>query len=277
MMIVDSQVHILAADSAERPWPKPQAVKEQRPVPLEKDELLREMDAAGVSRVVIVPPSWEGERNDLAIAAVQARPDRFAIMGRLNPTLPDSRGKIAGWKKQPGMLGLRFVFHRSPLKELLTEGHTDWLWGEAEKHGVPVYLLVDHSLVHVIDGIAERHPGLRIVMDHSGLVDGKDREAFKDFGKLLAIAKRPNVATKVSCFPFFTTDQYPFRFLHPYLRQAFDAFGPKRTFWGTDLSRLPCPYKQAVTLFTEELPWLKGKDLEYVMGRGVCEWLGWKI
>jgi hypothetical protein len=24
------------------------------------------------------------------------------------------------------------------------------------------------------------------------------------------------------------------------------------------------------------LPWLKGADLELVMGRAVCEWLGWK-
>ena len=234
------------------------------------------MDAAGVDRVVIVPPSWEGERNDLAIAAAQAHPDRFAIMGRINPELPESRGKMAAWRKQPGMLGVRFVFHRSPLLELLTEGKADWLWPEAEKHGVPVYMLVPHRHMHFVDEIAERHPGLKLVMDHSGLVDGKDEEAFKDFDKLLALAKRPNVATKVSCYPFFTTDKYPFKKLHPYIRQVYDAFGPKRMFWGTDLSRLPCTYRQGVTLFTEELPWLKGQDLEYVMGRGVCEWLGWK-
>ena len=29
-------------------------------------------------------------------------------------------------------------------------------------------------------------------------------------------------------------------------------------------------------MFTEEMPWLKGDDLEWVMGRGVSEWLGWK-
>jgi hypothetical protein len=23
--------------------------------------------------------------------------------------------------------------------------------------------------------------------------------------------------------------------------------------------------------------WLKGEDLEWVMGRGVCEWLGWPL
>jgi hypothetical protein len=25
------------------------------------------------------------------------------------------------------------------------------------------------------------------------------------------------------------------------------------------------------------MPWLKGDDLEWVMGRGVCEWIGWRM
>lgn len=277
MMIVDSQVHIWGASTPERPWPARQAVKPQRDTPWTKDELLGEMNAAGVDRVVIVPPSWEGERNDLALAAAKSHPDRFAVMGRINPELPESRGRMKDWRRQPGMLGVRFVFHRSPLLELLTEGKADWLWAEAEAAGVPVYMLVPHAHMHFVDRIAQRHPGLRLTMDHSGLVDGKDDEAFSRFDQLLALARHPNVAAKVSCFPFFTTDRYPFRFLHPYLRKVYDAFGPKRMFWGTDLSRLPCPYRQAVTLFTEELPWLRGQDLEYVMGRGVCEWLGWRM
>jgi len=31
-----------------------------------------------------------------------------------------------------------------------------------------------------------------------------------------------------------------------------------------------------VTMFTEELPWLKGRDLERVIGGAVVDWLGWK-
>ena len=58
-------------------------------------------------------------------------------------------------------------------------------------------------------------------------------------------------------------------------RRVLDAFGPKRMVWGTDLTGIPCTYRQAVTLFTEELPWLEGADLEWVMGRAICEWLGW--
>jgi hypothetical protein len=66
------------------------------------------------------------------------------------------------------------------------------------------------------------------------------------------------------------------RRLHPYIRRVYDAFGPKRMFWGTDLSRLPCTHRQGVTLFTEEIPWLTTDDKAWIMGRGVCEWLGWK-
>ncbi len=43
------------------------------------------------------------------------------------------------------------------------------------------------------------------------------------------------------------------------------------------LIMMPCSYRQCVTLFTEELPWLKGRDLDLVMGRAVCEWIGWKL
>jgi L-fuconolactonase len=30
-------------------------------------------------------------------------------------------------------------------------------------------------------------------------------------------------------------------------------------------------------MFTEEMPWLKGPDLELIMGRAVCDWIGWKL
>ena len=92
---------------------------------------------------------------------------------------------------------------------------------------------------------------------------------------LLALAKRPNVAAKASALPCFSTDPYPYRNIHGYIRQVFEAFGPKRMFWGTDITRLPCTYRQAVTMFTEELPFLSESDKEWVMGKGLCEWLGW--
>jgi len=48
-------------------------------------------------------------------------------------------------------------------------------------------------------------------------------------------------------------------------------------FWGSDLSRLHCTYRQCVTMVTEEMLWLPADDLNWIMGRGLCEWIGWKL
>jgi len=276
MLIVDAQVHLWAADTRDRPWPK-RETKPHRSEPLGRAELLREMDEAGVRRVVIVPPSWEGDRNDLALEAARLEPDRFAVMGRLPLEKPESRGLIEHWKRQPGMLGARFTFHTSEQRPWLTDGTADWLWSAAERAQVPLMIHVPGSLAKV-DPIAARHPGLKLVIDHLGRFSNlRDAEAFADLPLLLALARRPNVAVKASALPCLSTAPYPYRNLHTYVRQAFDAFGPSRVFWGTDLSRLPCRYRQAVTMFTEELPWLAGADLEQVMGKAICAWLGWPV
>ncbi len=277
MMICDAQVHIWGANTPERPWP---ARAEPHRAPLGKEELLAAMDEAGVDRVILVPPSWEGDRNDLANEAASRHPDRFATMGRFDPDAPDARETIEAWKKQPGMLGMRFTFHTPVLRQPLLDGRFDWVWREMERLGIPAMVLFHHEYMHLADKVAERYPGLRLVLDHLGLKSGKDVTEATNFATLdnvLALARRPNVAAKVSAMPCYAADKaYPFRSVHPHIERVFDAFGPKRTFWGTDWSRLPCSYKQGVTMFTEEMPWLKGDDLAWVMGRGVCDWLGWK-
>jgi hypothetical protein len=48
-------------------------------------------------------------------------------------------------------------------------------------------------------------------------------------------------------------------------------------FWGTDITRMPCSWKQCVTMFTEELPWLSEPDKDLIMGRALCTWLNWQL
>ena len=277
MHIVDSQVHIWGADTPDRPWPPGRAHQAQKPYPVTKDMLLKEMDAAGVSRVVLVPPSWEGDRNDLALEAARLHSDRFAVMGRLALDRPESRGLVAGWRKQSGMLGMRFTFHTDAYRPWLTDGTADWLWPAAERAGIPLMVLMPGSL-DILGEVARRHPDLRLVLDHVGLrVTGKGPAAFADLPAVLALARHPNVAVKASGMLALSAEPYPFRDLHPHIRQLVDAFGPRRTFWGTDLTRMPCSYRECVALFTEELPWLQGESLQWVMGRGVCEWLDWPL
>jgi predicted TIM-barrel fold metal-dependent hydrolase len=277
MDIVDSQVHIWGADTPARPWPPGRAQDAQKPYPISKEAVLFQMDLAGVRRAVLVPPSWEGDRNDLALEAARLYPDRFAVMGRLAVQDPQSRSLVTDWKKQPGMLGMRFTFHSEHYRHFLTDGTADWLWPAAERHNIPLMVLVPGAL-DVIDRIAGRHPGLKLVIDHVGIsLREKAPTVFEDLPAVCRLAKHPNVAVKASGMPAWSTEGYPFRDLHSHIRTLVEAFGPRRTFWGTDLTRMPCTYRECIDLFTKELPWLKGEELVWVMGRGVCEWLGWPL
>jgi L-fuconolactonase len=277
MLIVDSQVHIWAAHTPERPWPLGQAARAHQPTPLTAGNLLEKMDAAGVARAILVPPSWEGDRNDVALAAALRYPERFAVMGRISLEAPESRTEFVPLMRTRGMLGLRLTFHTKDQQKLLTSGAADWLWPAAAAAGAPLMAHPPHSLP-LFDAIAARYPDLRLIIDHLGLVRPKlDHEAFANLSELLALAKRPNIAVKASAVTDYSSEPYPFPILHGYLRQVFDAFGQKRVFWGSDLSRVRHPYRQMITLFTEELAWLGENDKSWIMGRGLCEWLNWPV
>ena len=276
MQIIDSQVHIWAENTPERPWAPNMEGRAHLPEPLTAERLIGMMDTAGVDAAILVPPSLEGDRNDLALAAAQKYPRRFAVMGRIDLARPRS---LAAWRQQTGMLGLRLTFHRPDTRPQLADGTADWLWPEAERHGVPVMVHAPDDLPRLA-AIADRHPALALIVDHMGFArETMDANAPAGAARMAALARCPNVSVKVSALPCFSSDPYPFRNLNEPLRRVIEAFGPKRSFWGTDLSRslAHCSYRQAVTHFTEGLAFLTADDLDWIMGRALRERLGWGI
>ena len=275
MLIIDSQVHIWAPEAPDRPYARENASKPHRPNPLGHEELLREMDNAGVARCVLVPPTWEADRNDTSLAAARLYPERFAVMGRIGLTAPESRALIVRWKEQPHMLGIRMVFNQQQSERLLDEDAADWLWEAAERHDVPVMAFAPNRVAR-LGAIAESHPGLRLTIDHMGLSSAlRGRPLGPAVDELVKLAGIKNLAVKVSALPCYVAESYPFLSLQPLVQRVVEAFGPERCFWGTDFSHLPCSYKEAVTLFTEEMKFFSAADLEWIMGRGLARWLRW--
>jgi predicted TIM-barrel fold metal-dependent hydrolase len=272
MLIVDSQIHI---------WENDRMSPQHRQIPTySKDDALKEMVEAGVDAAVIHPPSTLGEKvNGLAVEAVRQHPDKFCILGHFDLLSPERATIVKNWRQRPGMVGFRFTFNQPHQQSWWTDGSLDWFWDACEREGLPVGLLAGGHIA-AFRKIAESHPRLKLHIDHHGRSGGanpaKDDAAFADLDEMLALAKLQNVAVKLSGAPSYSSEPYPYRNIHKYIRQIFDAFGPQRCFWGTDITRMPCSYRQCVTMFTEELPWLQGRDKELVMGQAVCDWLGWK-
>ncbi len=285
MIITDAQVHVWQAHSAERPWPTQSlpgqgfiAVPGARPhraEPIGAQEMIAMMDAAGVARAVIVPPSPAGDSNLCALEAAAQYPERFIVMGRFDPIAPGARQTLAGWREQRHMAGIRMTFHQPQWSRWLDDDSIDWFWAECERLAIPLMLLIPGRLADVAN-VAKRHPGLRLIVDHLGLHSNqRDAQCEADLRQLLTLARFANVAVKASAVPCYSTEAYPFSGFKSYLKQVYEAFGPRRMLWGSDVSRLPCSYRQAVEHFTQELDFLAAQDRPWVMGRALSELLGW--
>ena len=265
MLIVDAQIHIWRNH-------KPTNPNHRQVTDFTADDVLKEMDEAGVNAAMIHPPGWDPDSGVLAIEAARQHPKRLAILGNFPLDKLESRALVDGWKSRPGMLGLRFTLLQPHQQTWLSDGTMDWLWPAAERAGLPV-ALIGGNLLQDIGPIAERHPGLKLIIDHFGRPDA----GWTHLPQLIALAKFRNVALKATGAPSYSTDPYPFRNIHGHIRKLYDAFGPERVFWGTDITRMPCSWRQCIMMFTEEMAWLKGRDLELVMGRALCDWIGWKL
>ncbi len=129
--------------------------------------------------------------------------------------------------------------------------------------------------------VAERHPQLRLIVDHMGMsLSDEATRAGKFEGAIndtLTLAKYPNVSVKLSAAPNYSKEPYPFRDINPYIKRLFDAFGPQRCYWGTDITNglARATWRQRVTQFTEALDFLNENDKDWVMGRAIMEGLKW--
>src|SRR5258708_38472595 len=220
MPIVHAQMHLWGTGRPSNP-------SHRQVTAFTPEEAILLMGEGGVDAAVIHPPGWDPGSTDMAFEAVRNYPGRFAIMGAVPLDRPESRARIANWREQPGMLGLRYGFLADPARRWLHDGTIDWLWAAAEDAGVPVAALATDSLTE-LGRIAQRHPGLRLTIDHLGGRGGtttlKDTAAMTHMPELLALAKFPNVAVKATGVPHYSGEAYPFPALHTYLRQGYRSF-----------------------------------------------------
>ena len=240
MDLVDAQLHT----SDDEP--------EHRPVP----ELVAMMDAVGVGRAILVQLSALGTDNDYLLAAADRYPDRFAVVGALDPKAPDQDELLGRWRELPRTVGVRVPAAAPAAREALAGGGFDAQFAAAERLGVPVCLFAPNQFDEA-RRIAARHPDLLLVLDHLGLPTppGMDPgpEPFAALAELLALAELPNVAVKCSGSAALSHVPYPFADLWPHLHSLLEAFGTERVMWGSDATRVASlhTYRDAVNQFTE--------------------------
>jgi predicted TIM-barrel fold metal-dependent hydrolase len=278
MIITDSGLHVWQPPTPEKPW---NIAKAHLKDPMSYEDLRVRMTEAGVDRAILVPPSFAGSYPEYSLEAAAKYPEQFAVMSPIPLNKPEGRKVLENLVRQPGMLGVRLTFHHEYDESWIRDGTADWFWPVAEKMNIPVMMNAP-SIHKDVGEVAQRHPNLRLILDHMGRQKGmKDEKLGPGLSQTIGLAKYPNVFVKLTSTPSCSSESYPYRNIHLHLKRLIEAFGPRRCFWGTDLSamlsRTKCTYRQAVTMFTEEMDFLSKEDLEFVMGRGLAEYLPWPL
>ena len=218
MMIVDGQIHL---------WEKGTPSAHHRQEPYSAEQAIAGMDEAGVDRALIHPVLWDPDFERAGAGGGAQIPRPLRDHGLVLSRRPEGRDLVAHWKERPGMLGLRFYSNERHPQSWLTDGTLDWLWPAAERAGVPMALGAAMFLP-TVGRIAERHPGLKLIVDHMGVPRASKGEAAYRFQpELLALAKYPNVAVKATGQAGYAEDAYPFRSLHPHLHRCFRRLRPR--------------------------------------------------
>jgi len=275
MTVIDSQVHAYEANTPARPW----ASVPNWPAHATGDEMVAAMDKVGVDGAIFVS-AFGLYRYDASYAMeVQRRhPGRFALVKPVDADDPAVADTIAGWKKTPGAVAIRLIMRKGSGQDANDAGRDRALRAPA-LHDMPVNLQCWGNLDAAI-ALIDRHPNARFVIDHLGIPQPHDPPAppdpWAELPIVLGIARRPNVAIKVSGACTLSHEPYPFNDIWEPLARVFDAWGFDRCLWGTDWTRAAVivDYAKSVDAFrlTDRL---SDSERAMLMGGACAKVYGW--
>ena len=276
MSIIDSQVHVYAANTPDRPW----HTVPNWPDHVTGDEMVQAMDAVGVDGAIFIS-AFSMYRYDAsyAIEVQNAYPGRFGLVKPVDPLDPAVAEAIAEWKNTPGTVGIRIMMPKEAGLKPDDPG-IKLILHEAMRHDFPVNILCWGNL-EVGKAVIDGHPDNRFIIDHLGIVQPRTPpappEPWADLPKVLDLASRPNVVIKVSGACTLSHAGYPYPDIWDPLARVFDTWGLDRCLWGTDWTRAfaVVNYKQAVEPF-RLTDLLTESERATLMGGACARAYGWK-
>jgi predicted TIM-barrel fold metal-dependent hydrolase len=236
------------------------------------EQITADMKSYNVDHVVISHVCYYGRDNRYASHCVKAYPGRFAAIGLLvghrlySPADRENASRLERLVKEDQLIGLRLspIYDRNVV--WLNDPVCYPLWKKAEQLGCTFNIFLAPHQVRQVGDMAERFPGVNVVIDHIAMIDIGAPDA-DGFGPLLALAKYPNVHVRTSLHNPSKTKQLPFRDVWPFLRRMYDAYGPKRLIYANFYEMLIM--KELIPFFTaEDKEWILGKTAYRLYGFG---------
>jgi predicted TIM-barrel fold metal-dependent hydrolase len=221
------------------------------------------MKLHNTDHVAISHVCYYGRDNSYTSYCVKKWPGKFAGYGLLvgsrlhPPSDKENASRLERLVKEDGLIGLRLspIYDRDVV--WLNDPVCYPLWKKAEELRCVFHIFLAPHQVRQAGAMAERFPGVNVVIDHMAMIDITAPDS-AGFGPLLELARYPNVYIRTSLHNPSKTRQMPYRDVWPFLRRLYDRYGARRMVWANFFE---------YTIIKEVIPFFTAEDKEWIMGR----------
>lgn len=235
-LVIDAHQHLWNPEQVPYPWLGPQLAPINRPI--EFDELAPILTRNGIAGTVLVQSADNDEDTDYMLAVAADHAEILAVVGYVPLDRPDRAAeRLHELRTHEAVVGIRNLIHNQPDPDWLVRPDVDLGLGVLESADVSMDIVsvLPRHLEHV-PTVAERHPALRLVIDHLSKppIKTSDWEPWKTL--ITRAARHPNVYAKLSgLYPAKgDPEDWTGADVEPYVQFALEIFGPSRLMYGGD-------------------------------------------
>ncbi len=266
-LVVDAHQHFWSLRSFSYPW----MTAEMRILRRDylPEDLATILARSGVDRTVVVQAVHSVDETRWLLALANAYNFISGVVGWVDMAAPEVGEALDELGQDPYFKGVRHIWH---------DEHDDaWILrpdvlrglGEVARRSLTYDLLIRPRHLQYVQRLAERHPDLRLVVDHIAKPQIADGLIEPWAAGLRAVARYPNIYCKLSgIITEARWDSWKPDDLKPYVRVAVDAFGPDRVMFGSDwpVCLLAGSYEQVLGALKESLANLSEEERRGVFG-----------
>ena len=268
--IVDIHPHIVATDTKRYPPTPLFGVQSDwsKERPANPQDLIAEMDRAGVSKTAIVHASTVyGFDNSLVEDAVERYPGRCTGVASIDMLAPDAAETAKKWLSR-GMTGFRIFTGGSTKKvdaSTLDDPRSYPVWEVMNERGLSMVIQTDPSGLPATIALAKRFARVPVLVDHFGRPDVSGGPPFANADPLFSMASTPNIHLKYTTPAILRLANAKVD-VKAFISKVVAEFGAGRIAWGSNWPNDTGTIAEHVAMAKAGIVHLSPGDQDLIMG-----------
>jgi L-fuconolactonase len=231
-MRIDAHQHFWRPERGDYPWMSgaPDCLR-RRFAPVDLAPL---MAACGISASVLVQAAPTVEETEYLLGIADATPSVAGVVGWIDFAHTSERRTLQRLAAHPRLVGVRPMVQDIPDDDWVLRRDLDWAFAAVQELGLAFDALGYARHARRFLQRIERHPGLRVVIDH-GMKPAIARGEFDSWAAdIRDLARNTQALCKLSGLANEAAPGAGIDTLRPYMEHLLEVFGPARLIWGSD-------------------------------------------